>query len=695
MTRYIKTLFFLLGGLICLGLQTTDARADKRVALIIGNAQYENVPRLRNPGSDASDIADTLRGLGYDVILTLNAKKNDFDRALADFSRKAEGADVALFYYAGHGVQYQQNNYLLPTDIQVQDIRDVKFQAVNNSVVMAALEEAKGVKVLILDACRDNPFSGTKVAVRSAGNMSRGLARIDATTRGMVVLYATSPEAVAQDGAGRNSPFAESLINRLKEPGVEINAMFREVAADVYAKTEQGQLPEFGGNLIGEVYLNPNEGDHMAWDRIRESQDTEDFRKFIKRFPNSPYARDAQIRIDLFERIAVAEQRRRQQDLEEQKRAAEEKAREEARRRDAEKQAAEAKAREDARRREEEARNAAQKEEERRAEEKRQQEAAAAKAKAAEEAARLAREEADRRRAEDARIAAKNEEERKRQEEEARAATEKMKAAQEAERKAKEEADRLAAAKCASESADLDRLSKAGDLAGLEQFGARATCDGMTRAARREARRIETTQARACDADRRALRAAARGGLPDIRAAFGAFTCEAVKTDAQQKIAALESAERETQAGCAADRAAYEALDRGALDSQRKLTDLRALVKCPTVRAAVDEAIDKAQMRARQLQSALVHAGCYDGRVNGEIDEPTRGAVSQFLGRKGMNRAEGRLTDEFIGVVQSQELLVCPGAPPVANTPPEPARPAIIETAPEPRKAIRDRKSVV
>jgi peptidoglycan hydrolase-like protein with peptidoglycan-binding domain len=676
-------------GIVALFLQIQDAYAEKRVALVVGNAQYEDVSRLRNPVSDASDLADTLKSLGYDVILTLNAKKNDFDRALADFSRRAEGADVALFYYAGHGVQYQQNNYLLPIDIQVQDIRDVKFQAVSNSVVVSALEEARGVKVLILDACRDNPFSSAKVATRSTGYVSRGLARIDVATKGMVVVYATAPEAVAQDGVGRNSPFAEALINRLKEPGLEISDLFRKVAGDVYRNTDQNQTPEISGNLIGEFFLNPNENDRKAWERIRESQDPDDFHKFIKRFPTSPYTRDAQIRIDLYNQIATA------------------------RRHEAEREASEQRAREEKRRREEEARIAAQKEEERRrAEEQRQHEAAAEKARAAGEAARLAREDAQRRREEQTRIATQKEEERRRAEEKRqreaaaekaraaeeaarlvqedaqrrrekeaeRVAAEKLKAAQEAERRSREEAEKVAAAKCNGEKTELRRLTEVGDLQALEKFRAWATCDGMGSAADREVRLLKVAQQRACERDRRTLTLAARKGLIEVRAALSAFTCEAVRSDAEKLVAALEAGEREDQAICVANHNAFNKIDLSSLDALEKLKDLRDQLKCPAAKAEVEVAVGRTEARAKQLQHGLARIGCYSGPFNGQVDRATRNSVAQFLNRKGLPASEGRLTDDFLDILKNQELQICSHTSPLANLPPEAITPSVPES---------------
>ena len=223
------------------------ALADKRVALIIGNSQYTRIsPKLANPANDAHDIAQALEGIGFEVILRTDVGKGDFDRSLAEFARKASGADTALFYYAGHGLQYQRQNFFLPVDIEVQDAADVEFQAVGMDRVLEAINKAEGVKIVILDACRDNPLA-KQFTARSlnGGGMTRGLARID-RTEGLIIAYATAPDQVAQDGAGRNSPFTESLIRRIKEPGLEIGTMFRRVTSDVF---ERDQWPSEAGNF--------------------------------------------------------------------------------------------------------------------------------------------------------------------------------------------------------------------------------------------------------------------------------------------------------------------------------------------------------------------------------------------------------------------------------------------------------------
>src|SRR3984893_9040369 len=277
------------------------ALADKRVALIVGNSQYTRItPKLVNPANDAHDLAQALASVGFDVILRTDVGKSEFDQALVEFSRRAKNADTALFYYAGHGLQHNGKNYFLPTDIEVQDEFDFNYRAISQDSILYAVGQAKSVKIVVLDACRDNPLARQFVASRGWGG--GGLARIDSAEE-TIIAYATAPDHVANDGDGRNSPFPAALISRIKEPGLEITTMFRRVANDVYARTGGKQQPEITSSLRTDYFLNPAESDSAAWNRVRESTNPADFKEFIQKFPASPFAREAQFRIDLFDRI--------------------------------------------------------------------------------------------------------------------------------------------------------------------------------------------------------------------------------------------------------------------------------------------------------------------------------------------------------------------------------------------------------
>jgi hypothetical protein len=303
--RHLTGIAFLC-GLALLLLSNGAAFAERRVALVVGNSQYKNPSlTLLNPKNDAEDIAAALRALDFDVILTVNASKRDFDTAMTQFARLSTNADAALFYYAGHALQYQGRNYLMPTDGELEDEISLRYQMVSLDDIRAAVERADGVKIVVLDACRNNPVVDNLRRKMLGDSRSiaatRGLARIDKAL-GMVVAYATAADEVAADGSGRNSPFTTAFLRRLQEPGLEIGTMFRRIAADVNERTGGRQRPETYVSLIGEYYLNQK--DLPVWTAIKDSSDTVAFRNFIAKFPSSPRVSDAQYRLEMLERFA-------------------------------------------------------------------------------------------------------------------------------------------------------------------------------------------------------------------------------------------------------------------------------------------------------------------------------------------------------------------------------------------------------
>jgi uncharacterized caspase-like protein len=304
-----KRLFSSLVALCALILVTClngAALADRRVALVIGNSHY-TIPSLvlSNPANDAEDVAAALRDLGFEVIYKTDLDKRGFETAMAQFARLATDADAALFYYAGHALQYQGRNYLMPTDAELEDEVSLRYQMMMIDDIRAALDRASGVKIMILDACRNSPVVD-RLRKRIAGQSrsvenTRGLARID-KTQGMVVAFATAADDVAADGSGRNSPYTAALLKRLREPGLEIEIMFRRIAADVNAQTNGRQRPETYISLLNEYYLNQK--DEILWNQIKDSEDPAAFRNFVDRFPSSTKSFDAQRRLNLLESTA-------------------------------------------------------------------------------------------------------------------------------------------------------------------------------------------------------------------------------------------------------------------------------------------------------------------------------------------------------------------------------------------------------
>ena len=237
--------------------------AGKRVALVIGNSAYTSVPALVNPEKDASAIASTLKNIGFDVTLVTNVNREKMINSLRNFADRAENSDWAMVYYAGHGMEVGGTNYLIPVDAKLAVDRDIQYEAVPLNQILNATDVAKKLKLIMLDACRNNPFAprhtaapeqvaqstaGAPITTRSTNG--RGLAKVKVTGATLVV-YAAKDGQVALDGEGGNSPFAVAIIQRLPTPGVEINKVFRLVRDDVMEATAGRQEPYTYGSLPG------------------------------------------------------------------------------------------------------------------------------------------------------------------------------------------------------------------------------------------------------------------------------------------------------------------------------------------------------------------------------------------------------------------------------------------------------------
>lgn len=228
-------------------------KTQKRVALVIGNSAYKDSP-LPNPVNDASDIAATLRTLGFNVTLVKDATKRQLENALTAFSRNAANADVAMFYYAGHGIQTKGINYLIPVDANPGSEADVPYECTDANRVLSNLE-ASGSKlnIIALDACRNNPFGRSW----HRGGGSRGLSMMDAPV-GSLIAFATSPGDVAADGAGRNSPYTSALLSELRIPGQSLETIFNHVARKVFESTDRQQRPWYLSSIYqGQFIFNP------------------------------------------------------------------------------------------------------------------------------------------------------------------------------------------------------------------------------------------------------------------------------------------------------------------------------------------------------------------------------------------------------------------------------------------------------
>jgi uncharacterized caspase-like protein len=310
------------------------ALADKRVAFVVGNGAYKNVPQLPNPPMDAKTMAQTLRKVGFDVVEGTNLSRDKMTEKLLDFGHKAEGADVALFYYAGHGIAVNGTNYLLPIDADLKSEADVKLgSAINvDTTLEQTMQDAK-VKLVFLDACRDNPFAAKILAAKTTRGVSVNTGLAAMTSReGTLIAFATGPGQTALDGdKGTNSPFTRALVANITQPGVEIQQAMTKVRAQVNDETSKGQLPWGHTNLIGSVYLNqaalpadskaeskvdtvaantPSTGQASDvelefWRSVKDTKKAEELNAYLTNYPNGAFKAIALARIAKLESGAL------------------------------------------------------------------------------------------------------------------------------------------------------------------------------------------------------------------------------------------------------------------------------------------------------------------------------------------------------------------------------------------------------
>jgi caspase domain-containing protein len=290
-------------------LATEDAHAEKRVALVIGNSAYRNITPLDNPRNDARLMAATLQGLGFQLVgngAQTDLDKSAFDAVLSKFGDAVLGADVALFYYAGHGVQVSGQNFLVPVSANPTKEADVYLQMVDTNVVMSQMEGA-GTKlnIVLLDACRNNPFGGR--GLRAAGG---GLAQMQAP-EGTLISYATQPGNVAQDGDGGNSPYSKALANTIRKPGLGLFEAFNEVGLEVKHATGGSQQPWVSSSPIAGTFYFASplasadkpaaaaeDGARKDFDLAQQLDTREVWEAFVLKYPNGFLASAAKARLD-------------------------------------------------------------------------------------------------------------------------------------------------------------------------------------------------------------------------------------------------------------------------------------------------------------------------------------------------------------------------------------------------------------
>lgn len=251
MRAFYKVVFLLLlaGGCFHAG----SASAERRVALVIGNSNYDKAARLPNPANDATLIADTFKSAGFDSVeLRRDLKVGDMRRALRDFVDKARDADVAVIYYAGHGIEVDGTNYLVPIDAVLERDIDIYDEALSLDRVMVSVEPARQLRLVILDACRDNPFTRSMKRTLASRAVGRGLAKIETTSPNTLIAFASKAGSTASDGDGKNSPFSTALAKHVTKPGLDLRRAFGYVRDDVLKSTGNKQEPYVYGSLGGD-----------------------------------------------------------------------------------------------------------------------------------------------------------------------------------------------------------------------------------------------------------------------------------------------------------------------------------------------------------------------------------------------------------------------------------------------------------
>jgi uncharacterized caspase-like protein len=281
------------------------AAAETRIALVIGNSNYVNPDlRLANPANDAVAMQRALQAAGFQTIVRLNATRVEVYRAVSEFGARL-GRDprtVGLFYYAGHGVQVDGANYLIPVDADVQSVADLEANAFDVGKVLRAMQEAQNeMNIVILDACRNNPLPRTR-------GIERGLARMDAPS-GTFIAYAAAPGHTAQDGvSGHNGVFTGELVKAMAEPGVPLEQMYKRVIAAVKADTGGTQQPWSEASIQGDFYFHADATAPRAdaaqielayWESIKDSRNPADFQAYLSRYPHGNFAAIAANRIKI------------------------------------------------------------------------------------------------------------------------------------------------------------------------------------------------------------------------------------------------------------------------------------------------------------------------------------------------------------------------------------------------------------
>jgi hypothetical protein len=290
-------------ALVCVAVATAADARGQRIALVIGNGnyQYADLPKLANPTNDAEDMARVLRGFGFEVIERKNQTLEGMNRAISEFGSKIGGSEVALFYYAGHGIQVKNQNYLVPVNAKIESEAAVPYQGVSLNQVLDEMDNGKSsANIVILDACRNNPITG-----KFRSGQSRGLAIPTSAPKGTVIVYATDPGNVASDGTGRNGLFTAGLLTAFKGKDLTLDGVLTAASAEVEKASRGAQTPYVNGpktlqkNLDFHITVEPGLGDieRTFWTSIERSNDAADFEAYLQKYPAGSYKALAENRL--------------------------------------------------------------------------------------------------------------------------------------------------------------------------------------------------------------------------------------------------------------------------------------------------------------------------------------------------------------------------------------------------------------
>jgi Caspase domain len=309
---------------VLLGVETS--LAQKRVALVIGNGAYQKVGKLNNPGNDANAVAALLRSAGFDVALHENLGIRQMRQAVNDFADIAQDADTAAVYYSGHGMEVNGINYLIPVDAVLARDTDVPYETISLDNLVQVMEPARRLRLVMLDACRDNPFFRTMKRTVGTRAIGRGLAAVEPTSVNTLISYAAKAGSYALDGEGSNSPYVLSLLNHLPTPGLDLRIAFGRVRDDVLKVTRNKQEPFVYGSLGGAnisiidspgasvtVVVPPGQGQNtfidraaQAWGVIQTTTSIAVIEDFIRQFGTTPYGSMARARLEELKKSKVA-----------------------------------------------------------------------------------------------------------------------------------------------------------------------------------------------------------------------------------------------------------------------------------------------------------------------------------------------------------------------------------------------------